>query len=243
MTDAERKEWRDYQRTGEVSARNRLVERHLPLVHHFARRLESRIGSALELEDLVSAGTVGLLGAVRTYDPGLGYRFSTFAARRIRGAMLDELRNRDPAPRSVRRKQRRMEQARQELAVCLNRRPRRREVAARLGVDPGTLSRWEWDVDRSHRVSLSEVVGADGGSGAGSVMDQLTQTEEVQRLRRELPALPERERLIIRLYDLEGWKLREVAERLGVSTSRVSQLRGRALSRLRARMADVRAAA
>lgn len=252
MTETERRDWDEYRSTGDVVARNRLVERHLGLVHHFARRMRPRTAGTVELSDLVSAGAVGLLQAVSSYDPDHGSRFSTFAASRIRGAMLDEMRRRDVAPRSVRKKQRELERARDRLAVRLDRRPRTSEVAAALGVDPQQLWRWEWDVARSRRVSLSELRPTAPARTAGSapepgqhmdVEDRLALEGEVQRLRAELDRLPDRERLVVELYDLKSWTLREIGEQLGVTESRVSQIRSRALSRLRDRMQDIREAA
>lgn len=245
MTEAERRDWTEYRTTGDVDVRNRLVERHLALVHHFAGRMKPWTGGAVEREDLVSAGVLGLMSAVSCYDPGRGFRFSTFAARRIRGAMLDEMRRRDVAPRSIRRKQRRLEAARAQLAVDLDRAPRHREVAAVLDVDPQTLWRWKWDVDRSHRVSLSEMGARECDEGLAveatewcseGVDEALVRAQEVERLGRELESLSEREQMILRMYDLESHTLREIAGRLGVTESRVSQLRSRALKRLRARM-------
>lgn len=252
MTETERRDWDEYRSTGDVVARNRLVERHLGLVHHFARRMRPRTAGTVELSDLVSAGAVGLLQAVSSYDPDHGSRFSTFAASRIRGAMLDEMRRRDVAPRSVRKKQRELERARERLAVRLDRRPRTAEVAAALGVDPQQLWRWEWDVARSRRVSLSDLRPTAPSRTAGpapepgcrmDVEDRLALEGEVQRLHAELARLPERERLVVELYDLKSWTLREIGEQLGVTESRVSQIRSRALSRLRDRMQDVREAA
>lgn len=257
MTETERRDWSQYRATGDVEVRNRLVERHLALVHHFARRMEPRAGGALEGEELVSAGVLGLMDAVSAYDPARGFRFSTFAARRIRGAILDEMRSRDVAPRSVRRRQRQVEDSRSRLAVELDRTPSHPEVAAELGVDVQTLWRWKWDVERSHRVSLTEVVAgeetarepaessgweASGWEGNG-VEERLTREWEIGRLRCELETLTEREQLILGLYDLESKTLREIATLLGVTESRVSQLRTRALGRLRDRMGDLREAA
>lgn len=244
MTEMERRDWTDYRANGDVAIRNRLVERHLGLVHHFAQRMEPRVGGAVEGEDLVSAGVVGLMAAVSSYEPCRGFRFSTFAAVRIRGAMLDEMRRKDVAPRSVRRKQRKLEAARARLSVKLDRSPRPEELAGALGVDLQTLWRWDWDVERSRRVSLTEVVGEKGSrtgpaweaATEGGVEERLTREQAVARLRRELEMLSEREQLIVRLYDLESMTLREIATKLGVTESRVSQLRTRALGRLRARL-------
>ena len=251
MTETERRDWREYRTTGDVGVRNRLVERHLGLVHHFAHRMRPRTGESVPVGELVSAGTVGLLQAVSAYDPDQGSKFSTFAASRIRGAMLDEMRSRDVATRSVRRRQRKMEKARDRLAVELDRTPEEPEVAEVLGVDPQQLWRWKWDVARSHRVSLTELLGLSSDEDGRSrepgermdVEERLALEAELQRLRKELDRLPERERQILRWHDLEGLKLREIGERLGVSESRVSQLRTRALGRLRDRMHDLREAA
>jgi RNA polymerase sigma factor FliA len=253
MMSSERADWRRYRRTGDVDARNRLVVRHMPLVYHFAGRMRARTGGALDPDELVSAGMVGLLGAVTSFDPDRGYRFSTYAAARIRGAMLDELRRRDLAPRSVRRRERQMERAARRLAQDLDRRPDPPELARVLGVDMQTLWRWKWDVDRSRPVSLSRVAAPGDARMAGlerepvqegeGVEDRLTREAEVRRLRQELACLKERERLVIELYDMGALTLREIAARLGVTESRVSQIRTRALSRLRDRMRGLREAA
>lgn len=249
MTETERRDWREYRETGDVAVRNRLVERHLSLVYHFAHRMRPRTGGKVEVDELVSAGSVGLLQAVSSYDPAHGSRFSTFAAPRIRGAMLDEMRTRDVAPRSVRRKQRAMERARDRLAGSGDRLPGHPEVAEALGVDPQRLWRWKWDVARSRRVSLTDVMAApskgesrEPGAPMG-VEERLMRQQEAVHLRRALRTLPAREREVIDLYDLEGWTLRQVGERLGVSESRVSQIRTRALGRLRQAMDERRAAA
>jgi RNA polymerase sigma factor for flagellar operon FliA len=249
MTETERRDWREYRETGDVAVRNRLVERHLSLVYHFAHRMRPRTGGKVEVDELVSAGSLGLLQAVSAYDPGHGSRFSTFAAPRIQGAMLDEMRTQDVAPRSVRRKQRAIERARDRLVESGDRLPRHPEVAAELGVDPQRLWRWKWDVARSRRVSLTEVMAASSkGRGAEpgastDVEDRLTRQQEVTRVRQALRMLPAREREIIERYDFEGWTLRQVGERLGVSESRVSQIRTRALGRLRQAMEERREAA
>ncbi|HUG41764.1 MAG TPA: FliA/WhiG family RNA polymerase sigma factor [Longimicrobiales bacterium] len=247
----ERSDWRSYRRSGDEAARERLIERHVPLVRYFARRLTASLGGDVERDEVVSAGMLGLLDAVEAYDPERGYRFSTYAAPRIRGAMLDELRRRDDAPRSVRRRQRRLVETEERLAVELNRLPRHAEVAAVLGVDAGTLWGWKSDVLRANPVSLEDSVGGGAGGGSRRLRDtveldapdaegRVARQQEVERLHRELEGLEERERLVLRLYDFQEMKLREIAELLEVTESRVSQIRTRAIGRLRDRMADLR---
>lgn len=245
----ERADWRAYRRRGDQAARERLIERHLPLVRYFARRLASSLGDSVDRDELVSAGMVGLVDAVDAYEPERGCRFSTFAAPRIRGAMLDELRRRDEAPRSVRRRQRRLAETEERLAVRLNRLPRHEEVAEVLGVDAGTLWGWKRDTDRAVPVSLEDrLAGCSEARRVRDVVvleapdpeDRLLRQQEVERLHRELEGLEERERLVLRLYHFQELKLREIAELLEVTESRVSQIRTRALGRLRDRMGAVR---
>ena len=124
---------------GDTDARNALLREHLSLVHHVARKLARHLADDADLDELVSAGTMGLMGAAEAFDAGRGLAFSTFAVPRIRGAILDELRKQDHAPRSVRRKTRDMAQAREQLMRSLGREPSSAEIADALGVDRQTL--------------------------------------------------------------------------------------------------------
>src|SRR5438477_7916108 len=126
---------------GDDAARDALLTEHLSLVHHVARQLERRLTNEVDHDELVSAGTLGLISAMGAFDAGRGLAFSTFAVPRIRGAILDELRRQDHVPRSVRRKTRDIGAARQNLAARLTRTPDDREVAQHLGVDMDTLWR------------------------------------------------------------------------------------------------------
>lgn len=246
----ERSDWQLYRQNGDERARERLVERHVALVRYFARRLSTSLGSSADHEELASAGMLGLLDAVESYDPERGYRFSTFAAPRIRGAMLDELRRRDEAPRSVRRRQRRLTDTEDRLAVRLNRLPRHAEVAEVLGVDMATLWSWKTDAARAIPLSLDDRMGGEGGEAKWlrdvvtveeeDAEERLTRRQELERLHREMDGLDERERLVLRLYDFQEMKLREIAVLLQVTESRVSQIRTRAIGRLRDRMSDLR---
>ena len=203
----------------------------------------------LDLDDLVSAGSLGLLDAVSAYSPDRGYRFSTFAAPRIRGAMLDEMRRRDEAPRSVRRKQRKLREVQERLSVELDRAPRHTEVADGLGVDAPTLWRWKKDIDRSRRVALDDVMyrgrstrssGEPARCDTDRLDDRLSHAQEIRHLRVAMQRLKERERLVIERYDFQSCTLREISRELGVSESRVSQIRSAALARLRGRMSHLR---
>src|SRR5262249_40347690 len=137
-----RAHWKAFAK-GDLAARDALLTENLSLVHHVARQLERKLSNELDHDELVSAGTLGLMSAMNAFDPDRGLAFSTFAVPRIRGAILDELRRQDHVPRSVRRKTRDIGAARGALAARLCRQPDDQEVAAALGVDVETLWKWE----------------------------------------------------------------------------------------------------
>lgn len=234
------------------SLRDELLTRNLPLVHHVARQLARNGRADLDFDDLVSAGTIGLINAVDNFDPGRGLAFSTFAAPRIRGAILDDLRRRDHVPRSVRRKQRDLARARESLTASLGRQPTEGEMAEELGVDVDTVWRWRREAEYAARLSLDQPV--DRASGAGATPEELlaaggdgpdvdaglNHLEEVARLRDEVLNLKDQERLVLSLYYFEELKLHEIASVLGVTESRVSQIRSKAVANLRARMGGLR---
>src|SRR5215213_287539 len=137
-----------------VDPRQALMHSHLGLVHHVARALARKLHDGVELDELVSAGTIGLVQAMESFDPRRGLSFSTFAVPRIRGAILDELRRQDRVPRSVRRKTRAIAAVRESLARQLGRNPLRSELSRALEISESTLLRWELDVERSIELSL-----------------------------------------------------------------------------------------
>src|SRR3954462_5664099 len=139
---------------GDIAARDLLLTENLSLVHHVARQLGRKLTNELDHDELVSAGTIGLMAALGSVDPDRGLAFSTFACPRIRGAILDELRRQDHVPRSVRRKTRDIQGARAKLAAKLCRVPSDTEVADALGVDVETLWKWESDVEGAIRVPI-----------------------------------------------------------------------------------------
>jgi len=227
-----------------------LIEEHLSLVHGIARRLLQASRVDAELDDLVSSGTVGLIEAARNFDPERGIAFSTFAVPRIRGAMLDDLRKQDHVPRSVRKRLRELAQAESRLRSRLHRPPKEQEVAGELEITVQELRKWRREIHGAERLSLEEPIDDDEGrtprqllptaEGEEEIAGRLARKEELEILSRELQSLTERERLILSLYYFEELKLREIAEVVGGSQSRISQIRGGAVEKLRARMEGIR---
>jgi RNA polymerase sigma factor FliA len=237
-------------RDNREATRQAMLNRHLGLVYHVARQLNRSCAKEMELDELVSAGTLGLIEALDKFDASRGLAFSTFAAPRIRGAILDELRRQDRVPRSVRRRARAMNGATESLTHRLGRSPEAGEIASDLGIDVATLWRWRSDGESAHPVSLdrassdaegtrmpSEFLASDGPD----IEDELTKEQEVGQLRDAVLELTEQERLVLSLYYFEELRLSEVARVLGVSESRVSQIRAKAVLRLRSKLDSLRA--
>jgi RNA polymerase sigma factor for flagellar operon FliA len=231
--------WRRYRRGGDQAARTELLERHLPLVRLLARKLAARIGGAVEVDDLVSAGTLGLVQAMESYDLSRANSFATYASRRIHGSMLDELRRRDWVPRSVRAKGRRLQHASTRIESALGRPPVPSEMAAVLEIDLSTYWSWRGTVDGAVQVSLDESPSGDiselvpGISDQESSLDSLAREEQVAIMAQSLARLPERERMVLVLYFYEELNLRQIAEMLHLTESRISQIRSAALNRVR----------
>ncbi len=245
VTDALWVRWRG---EGDTRARAQLLDRYLGLVYHAARETVKRAPREIEVQDLVSAGTVGLVQALEGFDPARGLAFSTYAVPRIRGAMLDELRGHDRMPRTVRQRVRAISAARSSLQHQRGRDPSEGELAAALGIDLATLWRWQQDIDRRAPVALDQPAGADGSEtplvenlcdpstpAPGAALEQ---EESLRGMRGAFDALPQRERLVLTLYYHEELNLRQIGEALHITESRVSQIRSRALARMRELLAD-----
>ncbi|MEX2152965.1 MAG: FliA/WhiG family RNA polymerase sigma factor [Gemmatimonadaceae bacterium] len=232
--------------------RDALLTQHLGLVHHVARQLANRLSTAAELDELVGAGTVGLIQAVDSFDRGRGLSFSTYAVPRIRGAILDELRKQDHVPRNVRRRTREMSRARESLAAALRRAPTVEEMSRVLQVPTEMLRKWEFDAEGAMVCSLdqpmrSELSGVTLGDTmtddrVASLDDVLTHEQEVEQLKIAIASLKEQERTVLALNFFEELKLQEIATVLGLSVCRISQIRTAALAKLRVRLSDLRAA-
>ena len=223
------------------------VTPHLGLVYHLARSLMRGRRVTVELDELISAGTLGLIAALKSFDVARGLAFATYATPRIRGAMLDELRRLDHVPRSVRRRARVVAAARESLTSELGQAPNTAQVAARLGVAREVLWRWLSDREATQTLPLHSPHTPDAGATAidaapdCDVDAALTQEQELLAVRDAIRALGSRERTILALYYFEELRLNEIAEVLGVTESRVSQIRTQVVARLREQLARLRA--
>ena len=224
-----------------------LTEQHVGLVHHVARQVARRLHDRVDLNELVSAGALGLMQAAASFEANRGLTFSTYAVPRIRGSMLDELRRHDHMSRGARRKARALGNAREALVHRLGREPRTREIAAELNVTLETLRQWESDVDGAAQVSLDvapralreerdaqiTTAGAIPDERTPSVEEQIGNEERAALLGIAIRELRSQERTVLALYFYEELTLQEIAKVLGLSASRISQIRGEALSKLR----------
>jgi RNA polymerase sigma factor for flagellar operon FliA len=214
-----------------------LVARHAGLVKRIAWHLAGRLPPSVDVDDLVQAGMIGLLEAAAHYSPGRGASFETYAGIRIRGAMIDALRKLDWAPRSVHRRAREVAGAMRAVEEREGREAQDAEVAAELGL---TLEEYHRIVQDA---AFCQVASLDESDGAAEVADQgqdpglaVEQGELRTAMAEAIAGLPERERLVMSLYYDEELNLKEIGAVLGVSESRVCQIHGQALSRLRSRL-------
>ena len=225
--------WHTYRTDRAPEDRNHLVVEHLQLVRHVANRMRRSLPSYVEVEDLVSDGVMGLMDAVEKFEPERGLTFQTYAVYRIRGAIIDSIRAHDWIPRSVRRTQREAELASARLREELGREATDAEVAGALGITSRKLS----------EALEAASIGLGGEHGLDGVVDPcpgaevlLEEESNRQLLMRSVKDLPHRDQLIIALSFFEEMTLSEIGELLGVSESRVCQLRGRALRTLRTQL-------
>lgn len=214
-----------------------LVAQHLPLVGHLVRETAARLPNHVDRDDLSSAGLFALVQASRAYDPSRGIPFPRYAATRIRGAILDELRSLDWASRAVRRRGREIDSVRSTLATTLRRVPDDSQVADALGLSLTEVQRSAEDLSRASVLSLdidAEQTFADVLPTREPSPDaQLEHREQLEYLEDAVSELPERLRVVIRGYFMEERPMAELAEELDVSESRISQMRAEALLLLR----------
>jgi len=213
-----------------------------PLVKRIAYHLMSRLPPSVQQDDLIQAGLIGLLEALRNYDATQGASFQTYARIRIRGAMLDEIRKNDWAPRSVHRKARMVAEVVREIENRTGRDARDHEIAQQLKVSLDEYHQLLQEAS-GHRVFSYEELEVEAHGGIAGLADREKgpleglQTEDFKRsLAEAIAGLPERERMVMALYYDEELNLREIGAVIGVSESRVCQIHSQAVIRLQSRM-------
>jgi RNA polymerase sigma factor FliA len=218
------------------------LREHLPMVRFLALRIRERLPQQVEMEDLISAGIVGLMDALQKFDSTKKVQFRTYAQFRVRGAMLDSLRALDWGPRDLRRKGRAVEEAIRSLSTRLGKAPTEIEVAKEMGLDLNAYQQLLGELSGLELGSLNVTPADDAGVEALALIPAgpeddpflQCQSNEMRRLLAEAIAeLPERERMVLTLYYYEELTMREVGATMGVVESRVSQLHSAAMARLR----------
>lgn len=220
-------------------------------VKFYALRYSHRLPPELDIDDLVSVGLTGLLDAARRFDPSRGIKFKTMAEHRIRGAMLDEIRSVDWVPRSVRDKVSQVQQARDELMSRLQREPSREELCSALQMTEESFEKISREIEPHAVLSLEDLMDMEDGDGP-TLMDRVAATGETDpldrflesevndSLQRGIDGLPEKQRLVLSLYYYDELTMKEVAQVIGVSESRVSQIHTQAIMALRQSLSGLR---
>ncbi len=244
MTAVTKSLWERYRYQGDLEARQQLLDQYLGLVFHIAGQMLPGLAGDVEREDLVSAGTLGLVLALESFDLSRGLAFSTYATPRIRGAILDELRSRDWVPRSVRSKRRKILNAVRELEAHFGCPPEAPAIAAAMGLDLDTFWRWQQVVEGATILSFDRAVSSEDTDDVGledmvgdpnfvEPTEALTREEEIAAVRDAIAELPPKQRTVLALYYYEELTLNQIAEILHLTESRISQIRSQALKRLR----------
>ena len=231
-----------------AAERDALIVATLPLIKHVAHRVATRLPANIEMRDLINAGVLGLLDAVDKFEPERGVEFKTYAEVRIRGAILDSLRNLDWAPRSLRKKSKDLERIYADLSQKLGRPATDEEVSEAMGED---IEDFHALVEQLHGLTIGsfENVGDSEDSdnyinyypddGTNDPYVRFQSNELTALLAQAIDELPEKERLVLSLYYYEEFTMKEIGTLLGVNESRVSQLHTKATLRLRTRLAKV----
>jgi RNA polymerase sigma factor FliA len=231
-----------------AAERDQLIIRYAPWVKYIALRMAAKLPSHVQVEDLISAGIIGLIDALDKFNPAREVQFKTYAQIRIQGAMKDELRSLDWASRSVRQKAKRLEQVYATLEQDLGRPPSSEEVAAAMGLKMGEFEALLDEVKGTSLISLEEVGQGPASEDRTSLVDALLTRQDqdplevlnLQNLKKALAVaideLPEKERLVLSLYYFDELTMKEVGHVLNLTESRISQLHTQATLRLRGKL-------
>jgi RNA polymerase sigma factor for flagellar operon FliA len=242
--------WREYRRTGDLRLRDQLIFVFTPMVRYIVYRKVREVPAQCDVEDFLSCGLEALIRSIERYDPEKGATLEQYAWTRIHGAVLDELRRHDWAPRSLRRDERAINHAREVFLAANDRPPSREELAAMVDMDPAELTGRLDDVALAEVGSLNRTVRSDENArieridtleSSDTDCDPIVSAERREakvRFREAFALLPTQEREVAVLLYVEHWTLRDIGARLGVSESRVSQIHTQLRRRLYDQLSD-----
>lgn len=226
--------------------RNAIVAEYLPKIKSWTIRLKGTLPDSVDIDDLYSAASLGLIESMDRFDKSRNVAFSTFAERRIKGAILDSLRNLDFLPRNMRTRLKALESAMSELSRKLGRQPTVKEIVESTGFSEDDVYKLQGLRESDKMLSLDETVGDDETNLVDLVRasdltpeDELMKTKLTERLGAEIDKLSEKERQVVSLYYYEELTMKETAEVLGVTESRVSQIHTAAMQKLKRRLRDL----
>ena len=236
--------WETYRKSPTPEMREQIILEYAPLVKVVAGRLSMYLGYNVEYEDLVSYGIFGLIDAIDKFDMQKDVKFETYASLRIRAAILDQIRKMDWIPRTVRQKQKKIDEAIRNIEMRTGKNATDEQVAGELGLEQEELTEWQSRLKITNVISLNEfleqgqepVMDARGNSHFSQPEDVVSESELKQVLEEALEVLTEKEKKVILLYYYEDLTLKEISKVLEVSESRVSQLHTKALLKMRAKM-------
>lgn len=236
--------WEVYQCNPTMELREQIILEYAPLVRVVAGRLSMYLGYNVEYDDLVSYGVFGLIDAIDKFDVNKDVKFETYASLRIRGAILDQIRKMDWIPRTVRQRQKKIDEAIKRVEMTTGKTARDDEIAKELGVSEDELQDWQSQLKVTNIVSLNEfleqgsepAMDARGNSHFIQPEDRVQENELKEKLQEAMEQLTEKERRVILLYYYEDLTLKEISKLLEVSESRVSQLHTKALAKMQKSM-------
>lgn len=249
MDEAARKRlWVTYQETKNAEIREKIILEYAPLVKVVAGRLHMYLGYSVEYEDLVSYGIFGLIDAIDKFDYSKDIKFETYASLRIRGSILDQIRKMDWIPRTIRQKQKKIDQVMKEIEADKGRAATDEEIAKGLGISEDEYCDWQSQMKITGVVSLNEYLEQGGpelqnekgkNQGRFDAPEEVIEQEELKvKLKEALATLTEKEQKVILLYYYEDLTLKEISNILEVSESRISQLHTKALHKMKSKMGN-----
>ncbi len=240
--------WIDFTGDNDRIAREKLLLHYLPLVKIIAGRMKLGLPGSVEFDELVSSGMIGLINSIDNFNLERGFKFETYAAQRIRGSILDGLRDADWLPRSFRQKSRKLEKVMDKLVGRLGQIPTNEEIASELGLDIDAYFRYIDHVGAASLISLDRPVKSNSSENTGSLHEVMpdeskldpyeeVEDENIQNTVHQLIAeMSEQERTVVALYYFEALTFREIGEVIGVSESRICQIHTRLIATLRANL-------